>query len=90
MRTAWGGLIGCGATGAYYVHTNIGWIDRDGIASNDLWVHMNPYCARYPPTMAIEIDRAIDDGAAGPGRMRLTGGVPEYIYYYIGEGVRNW
>ena len=90
IRTAWGGIVGCGATGAYYVHTNIGWIDRDGIANNDLWIHMNPYCGRYPPPMAMEIDRALDDGDPGSGKMRLTGRVPEYIYYYVGEGARSW
>ena len=90
MRTAWGGLIGCGATGAYYVHTNIGWIDRDGIGSNDLWVHMNRSCARYPASMAIEVDRAIDDGNAGSGQMRVTDATWQHMYYYIGEGVRSW
>lgn len=92
QRTAWGGIVGCGATGAFYIHYPIGWINRDGIANNDYWVHMNPYCVRYPPQMAIEIDRIMDDGVAwaGTGNMWLTGNWPEYIYLYVGEGARNW
>lgn len=88
-KTAWGGLVGCGAQGAYYVHNQIGWINRDGVGGNDLWIHMNPYCAYYPPAMAILVDRAIDDGVAWSGNMRLTGGWPEYIYWYVGEGPRS-
>ena len=89
-KTAWGGIVGCGAQGAYYVHNPIGWINRDGIAGNDCWVHMNPYCVRYIPQIAIEIDKVMDDGNPGLGNMRLTGGVPEYIYFYVGEGTRSW
>lgn len=89
-RTAWGGIVGCGAQSPYYIHIPIGWINRDGIGGNDYWVHMNPYCVRYPPAMAIEIDRVMDDGVAGSGNMRLTGGWPEYIYLYVGEGTRSW
>lgn len=90
IGTAWGGVVGCGARGAYYIHIPIGWINRDGIAGNDYWVHMNPYCVRYPPQMAVEIDRLMDNGVAGSGEMRLTGGVPEYVYLYVGEGARSW
>ena len=90
QRTAWGGVVGCGATGAYYIHYPIGWINRDWIADNDYWIHMNPYCARYPPQMAIEIDKVMDDGQAGSGNMRLGGGWPEYVYSYVGEGARSW
>ena len=89
-RTAWGGAVGCGAQGAYYIHTNIGWINRDGIGGNDLWIHMNPYCVRYHPSEAIVIDAAMDDGDPNNGNMRLTGGWPEYVYYYAGEGPRSW
>lgn len=89
-KTAWGGIVGCGAQGAYYIHIYTNWIDRDGIGSNDYWIHMNPYCVRYPPQMAIEFDRVIDDGVAGSGNMRLTGRWPEYVYFYVGEGSRNW
>ncbi len=84
--TAWGGLVGCGAVGAYYWYQPIGWINNDGVAGNDFWIHMNPYCATYPPNYAVRIDAALDDGNAGSGSMRLTGGWPEYIYYYAGEG----
>ncbi|MBU1998991.1 MAG: prepilin-type N-terminal cleavage/methylation domain-containing protein [Candidatus Omnitrophica bacterium] len=90
IKTAWGDIIGCGAQGAYYIHPPIGWINRDGIAGNDYWIHMNPYCVRYPPQVAIDIDRAVDNGNAGSGDMRLTGGVPEYVYFYVGEGTRSW
>ena len=91
VRTAWGGLVGCGATGAYYVHGPTCWINRDGLGGcNDNWVHMNPYCAQYPPSMGIEIDKAMDDGNSGAGVLRLTGGWPEYVYYYVGEGTRSW
>lgn len=89
IKTAWGGIIGCSAVGAYYSHAPIGWIDRDGIAGNDPWVHMNPACVRYDPQMAIEIDRVIDDGVASSGNMRVITG-PEYIYLYVGEGTRSW
>ena len=92
QRTAWGPIVGCGATGAYYIHEPIGWINRDGIGGNDQWIHMNPYCARYPPAMAREIDRTMDDGLdwGGNGNMYLTGGWPEYVYLYVGEGARSW
>lgn len=90
IKTAWGGIVGCGATGAYYIHIPIGWIDRDGRGGNDYWIHMNPYCAMYPPAMAIEFDRAVDDGNPNTGNMRLTGGWPEYVYLYVGEGARSW
>jgi len=91
QKTAWGGgNIGCGAQGAYFVHIPIGWIDRDGIAGNDYWIHMNPYCNSYPQGMAMEIDKAIDDGNPNGGNIRLTGGWPEYVYYYVGEGPRMW
>lgn len=89
-KTAWGGTVGCAATGAYYAHGPTGWINRDGIASNDQWIHMNPYCVRYSPGLAIEIDKSLDDGVPSTGNMRLTGGWPEYIYFYVGEGSRNW
>lgn len=91
QKTAWGGgNIGCGAQGAYYMHPSIGWIERDGIGGNDRWIHMNPYCNQYPPAMAIEIDKAMDDGNPGGGIVRLTGGGPEYLYYYAGEGTTSW
>jgi hypothetical protein len=89
-KTAWGGIVGCGAVGAYYVHTPIGWINRDGISGNDYWIHMNPYCCRYPTQMSMEFDRVMDDGDPNTGNMRLTGGVPEYVYFYVGEGTRYW
>ena len=90
IKTAWGGIVGCSAEGAYYLHPPIGWIDRDGIAGNDVWIHMNPYCVRYPTAAAMQLDQLMDDGNPSTGRMRLTGGVPEYIYYYVGEGTRSW
>src|SRR3990167_2098726 len=90
IKTAWGGIVGCGAVGAYYVHSPPCWIDRDNIACNDNWVHMDPYCVRYPPSVAIQIDLAMDDGNPATGNMRLRGGVPEYLYYYAGEGTRSW
>ena len=90
VRTAWGGLVGCGATGAYYVHDPIGWINRDGIGGNDRWIHMNRSCARYPREMAMEIDRAIDDGDAGGGKIRVTDPTWQHVYYYVGEGANSW
>ena len=89
-RTAWGGIVGCAAQGAYFIHHPIGWINRDGIAGNDYWIHMNPMCVRYPPPMAIEIDRVIDDGVAASGNMRVTCPTSQFIYLYVGEGTRSW
>jgi len=90
IRTAWGGIVGCGAVGAYYAHPPIGWINLDGVAGNDVWIHMNPYCVSYPPSRAVVIDALLDDGNPSTGNIRLGGGVPEYIYYYVGEGRRAW
>ena len=87
-RTAWASATSCGWSGAYYIHIPIGWINRDGIDGNDYWIHMNPDCGAYPPSSAASIDRVIDDGNAGSGEFRVTGG--RYIYFYIGEGLRSW
>lgn len=87
-RTAWGGIVGCGATGAYYIHPPIGWINRDGISGNDYWIHMNANCVRYPPNMDLDIERAIDGENAWTGRVMAVWG--NYIYYYVGEGSRSW
>ena len=91
QKTAWGGgNVGCGAQGGYYVHPPIGWIEKDGVGGNDRCTHMTPYCNQYPPAMAIQIDKAMDDGNPGSGNMRLTGGWPEYVYSYVGEGTTSW
>ena len=94
QRTAWGGLVAAmGATGAYYIARVaawgvLDWIDRDGIAGNDYYVHMNPYYARYPPQMALEIDKVMDDGVANTGNVRIIENVS--VYSYVGEGVYSW
>ena len=90
-KTAWGGPVGCAAVGAYYVHIPIGWIDKDGIPGNDYWIHMDPGCVRYPTEMASAIDTAMDDGDPGAGNVRIQGPTARrYVYYYVGEGSRNW
>lgn len=92
IKTAWGGIVGCGATGAYYIHIPIGWIDGDGIGGNDYWVHMNADCVRYPSAMGIEIDELMDDGNGGAGNFRVYPwcGGGACIYFYVGEGSRSW
>src|SRR3989338_4529534 len=91
-RTAWGGIVGCGATGAYYIHPPIGWINRDGIGGNDRWIHMNANCVRYPDGMMSEVDKVLDDGEGENGNVRvyMWGSSFGYLYYYIGEGASDW
>lgn len=85
------GEIGWRAVGAYYVHRPIGWIDNDGLGRNDYWVHMN--CRRpyddYPRNVNIMIDKAVDDGDVSTGKVRVTSR-NRYLYYFVGEGMRNW
>lgn len=91
QKTAWGPIVGCGAQGVYYVHIPIGWIDIDGIGGNDYWIHMDPGCGQYPSPVAIQVDRAIDDGNPGGGSMRVQGPASRtYMYYFGGEGRRDW
>lgn len=92
VRTAWGGLKN-GAIGVYFVHQTIaGYIDRDGIQGNDMYVHMNNDYGEYPPAMAIEIDKVTDDGVGSTGNVRTgrcgTGG--GCVDFYVGEGIRSW
>ena len=86
------GPIGGSAVGAYYVHPPIvGWIDYDGIAGNDLWIHMNaeaPFDNYLANRVAINqmIDTILDNGVPGSGTVNSS----YHIYYYVGEGNTSW
>lgn len=90
-KTAWGKLIGCAATGAYYFHSDTGWINRDPL-NPARYIHTSTSCVFMPLTACIRIDRAIDDGNPSGGEFRCTGGALgattdfPYSYYYVGEG----
>lgn len=85
MGTPW--ATTAAPTSAYYFHTPIGWYNNGGWpAARDHYIHMNPYVVYYPPANGLKIDMSVDDGVAGAGICRVTGGVPEYVYYLVGEG----
>ena len=83
-KTPWGGVVGCGAAGAYYWHSPIGWIDNDGIGGNDSWWHMNSTCAYFPQQANYRTDTVLDDGNTGAGFVRCTS--TQLLYYLAGEG----